>query len=550
MHAGDESDSRRGGSGRSQRQSTLCRPAPEGSDLLYSFFWPKSILDSLRLFENETFLSYSERTIVNQVPTVSSAAAAAMAFAAMGSGYGLGSALGGSGVMSDAVVRALAAVTPDSVLGQAPFVRPRSAALDKSGLRPMAALRRLQASNAAEAAAAAAAAGTGTAGARGDGKAQPAKRVTRAQSAAAAAAAPAAAPSQPSGADVLARRRSQRVAVEIKRFIANPIDGIAVFPSEDDLFVWRIVLRAPDNCPYTGAVYELVAEFPDQYPSSSPQIRFVDPIIHCNINSAGKVCHSIFDRNYNPSLSMQDLLFNVQMLMAEPEAAEPLDSMLGEQLRTDKAGYEAKAAAAAEPFKKISYHDKCKAVSASAEGVIMSGGSIVGCLDTGSGAGSSSSSSSAAAGSGSGAIVLDGAADEPASAAGRRKSTGAASGGKGKKRGRASVAAEEDDAAAAAGAAASASASSSSSSAAASASNSGAALLDRITCKETGDIFINPVITPSGYVFERSWLEEYLLKKEACDPISKTPLKIDQCKADADLRSEAEAYRKVMAGEQ
>ena len=37
-------------------------------------------------------------------------------------------------------------------------------------------------------------------------------------------------------------------------------------------------------------------------------MRFVTPIKHCNINSYGRICHSIFDRNWSSDAKFSTLL--------------------------------------------------------------------------------------------------------------------------------------------------------------------------------------------------------------------------------------------------
>ena len=65
----------------------------------------------------------------------------------------------------------------------------------------------------------------------------------------------------------------------------------------DNVFQWRIVMCGPvseeeneEPSPYQNGVFILNAVFPDDYPSSPPEIRFETPICHVNVNSHGKVC--------------------------------------------------------------------------------------------------------------------------------------------------------------------------------------------------------------------------------------------------------------------
>lgn len=48
--------------------------------------------------------------------------------------------------------------------------------------------------------------------------------------------------------------------------------------------------------------------FSDNFPHEAPEVRFVTPIRHCNINGHGRVCHSILDRDWAMDTSVQTVL--------------------------------------------------------------------------------------------------------------------------------------------------------------------------------------------------------------------------------------------------
>jgi len=79
--------------------------------------------------------------------------------------------------------------------------------------------------------------------------------------------------------------------------------------------------------------------FPESYPTEAPEVRFVTPIKHCNINQYGKVCHSIFTRNWIADTSMHTLLSCVYGLLLTPETDDPLDTGLAVQYYTHQAQY-------------------------------------------------------------------------------------------------------------------------------------------------------------------------------------------------------------------
>lgn len=92
-----------------------------------------------------------------------------------------------------------------------------------------------------------------------------------------------------------------------------------------------------------GGLWELYMTFPSTYPHKPPDVRFVNRIHHCNINSQGKVCHSILDRNWNPARSARDVIDCIYGLLLTPEPDDPLDSTIAEEYYADKAVFEQNA---------------------------------------------------------------------------------------------------------------------------------------------------------------------------------------------------------------
>lgn len=90
---------------------------------------------------------------------------------------------------------------------------------------------------------------------------------------------------------------------------------------------------------YEGGLFLLYAEFPSDYPSKAPEIRFRTPIYHCNISSTGKICHSIFERNYSPAVTFKNIVDAIYELIVAPEPNDPLDSVIGDVYFTDLKKY-------------------------------------------------------------------------------------------------------------------------------------------------------------------------------------------------------------------
>ncbi|XP_030597381.1 uncharacterized protein LOC115788488 [Archocentrus centrarchus] len=139
------------------------------------------------------------------------------------------------------------------------------------------------------------------------------------------------------------REKDKRILEELKSLHCDPHPYITIFPSESDFTFWKILMEGPPDTPYGKGVFELFCQFGPDYPVKPPTVRFVTPIYHCNINNVGRICHNIFDRNYNAQITMREILDAVFGLLINPEPEDPLDSILAEEYLTSHEKYEQEA---------------------------------------------------------------------------------------------------------------------------------------------------------------------------------------------------------------
>lgn len=133
----------------------------------------------------------------------------------------------------------------------------------------------------------------------------------------------------------------KRICKEITNLLRTPHPFIDTFPSEEDLTFWKILVTGPESTPYDKITFLCYVNFREGYPLVSPEIRFVTPILHPNINHQGRVCHSIFDRNWSPDIKMSELFGVVFGLLLNPDRDDPLDSNLALSFYNDNGQYEA-----------------------------------------------------------------------------------------------------------------------------------------------------------------------------------------------------------------
>ena len=141
---------------------------------------------------------------------------------------------------------------------------------------------------------------------------------------------------------------------EYEELRKNPITdcGIEVFLLDpNNVYEWIFTLLGPKDTSYSGGIFLLKAIFPNNYPEKGPDICFISPIYHINVNykmpkfsnadNLGHVCISALNwwkKEYN----MRDVLKIVFSLfyMEDPDSPYGLDR--ADEYRDNRELYEKK----------------------------------------------------------------------------------------------------------------------------------------------------------------------------------------------------------------
>ncbi|CAD8206904.1 unnamed protein product [Paramecium pentaurelia] len=137
----------------------------------------------------------------------------------------------------------------------------------------------------------------------------------------------------------------KRVIKEIMNYEQHPHPHIKIFPCQGNVSFWKIILLGPEQTPYEGGVFILYLQFDENYPNKPPNLRFLTPIYHCNINSQGRICHSILDRNYTLDTTILQIFSSIFGLLMTPEPDDPLDTTIASEYLENLALYQNKAKA-------------------------------------------------------------------------------------------------------------------------------------------------------------------------------------------------------------
>jgi len=133
----------------------------------------------------------------------------------------------------------------------------------------------------------------------------------------------------------LSERAALRVSKEIKRMGSNPPHGIGMWSLNDKLDTLEALIEGPKGTPYFGGEFRLSISIPSNYPNVPPVIKFKTSIYHPNIDKSGRICldslKSEPQGKWSPGTSLETILQQIQILMAEPNTSDPLDLDIAQQ---------------------------------------------------------------------------------------------------------------------------------------------------------------------------------------------------------------------------
>ena len=152
---------------------------------------------------------------------------------------------------------------------------------------------------------------------------------------------------------------SNRVVEEYRELMGNPITncGITIGLVNNDSFKdWKVTMIGPKDTPYRDGLFYLNVHFPDNYPNEPPEVCFITPIYHLNVNpnapknnedefhKLGNVCISTLNW-WNPEYKIREVLLNIYLLFycQNPDSCYGIDRSMeykhGYNIFSDKAKF-------------------------------------------------------------------------------------------------------------------------------------------------------------------------------------------------------------------
>ena len=137
---------------------------------------------------------------------------------------------------------------------------------------------------------------------------------------------------------------SKRIESELDEIIKTPPENISAGPiKQENLNHWSATIMGPSDSPFQGGIFQLEIVFPEKYPFKPPQIKFVTPIYHMNINHHGAICLDILNTSWSPVLTITKVLLSICSLLTDPNPDDPLDPNLADLYKRDKDEYNRRA---------------------------------------------------------------------------------------------------------------------------------------------------------------------------------------------------------------
>ncbi|OQE41379.1 hypothetical protein PENCOP_c005G05002 [Penicillium coprophilum] len=120
---------------------------------------------------------------------------------------------------------------------------------------------------------------------------------------------------------------------DLPPYYLQPSDG-------DDLSQLTILLTGPAGTPFSQGLWELHLKMPDDYPKSPPKATFKTRIWHPNMEElTGSVCVDTLKRDWQPNLTLRDVLVTISCLLIYPNPDSALNASAGALMQENYAAF-------------------------------------------------------------------------------------------------------------------------------------------------------------------------------------------------------------------
>ncbi|KAM4818437.1 ubiquitin-conjugating enzyme E2 S-like [Thomomys bottae] len=130
---------------------------------------------------------------------------------------------------------------------------------------------------------------------------------------------------------------------EVATLIADPPDGIQVFPNEEDLTNLQVTIEGPEGTPYAGGVFRLKLLLGKDFPAIPPKGYFLTKIFHPNVGANGEICVNVLKKDWTAELGIRHVLLTIKCLLIHPNPESALNDEAGRLLLENYEEYASRA---------------------------------------------------------------------------------------------------------------------------------------------------------------------------------------------------------------
>jgi ubiquitin-conjugating enzyme E2 S len=112
----------------------------------------------------------------------------------------------------------------------------------------------------------------------------------------------------------------------------------------DDLTQLLILITGAEGTPYSQGLWRLHLKIPQDYPKNPPKATFKTRIYHPNVEeSTGAVCLETLKRDWDPKLTLKDILVTISCLLIQPNPDSALNAAAGALIQEDYEAFSTQA---------------------------------------------------------------------------------------------------------------------------------------------------------------------------------------------------------------
>ena len=142
----------------------------------------------------------------------------------------------------------------------------------------------------------------------------------------------------------LRRLASDHAALHKQELPPNYVHPPSSSSTPDDLTQLTVMLAGPPGTPFSEGLWKLHLKMPLDYPKNPPKAAFKTKIYHPNVEEAtGSVCLDTLKRDWQPKLTLRDILVTISCLLINPNPDSALNSEAGKLLQEDFDSFARKA---------------------------------------------------------------------------------------------------------------------------------------------------------------------------------------------------------------